>query len=64
MVDASGEPVHGSGKAGYRLHYAIGLFDLGMKEMALTTTETGGKVSNFKTFTETDIVIGGSPSPW
>jgi IS4 transposase len=58
VVDASDEPVHGSDKADYRLHYAIGLFDLGMKEMALTTTETGEKVSNFKTFGANDIVIG------
>jgi IS4 transposase len=58
LVDASDGPVHGSDKADYRLHYAIGLFDLGMKEMALTTTETGEKVSNFKTFGERDIVIG------
>jgi hypothetical protein len=27
-VDASDEPVHGSDEADYRLHYAIGLFDL------------------------------------
>jgi len=58
LVDASDEPVHGSDKTDYRLHYAIGLFDLGMKEMALTTGETGEKVSNFKTFGENDIVIG------
>ena len=58
IVDASDEPVHGSDKADYRLHYAIGLFDLGMKEMALTTTETGEKVSNFKGFGDKDIVIG------
>jgi hypothetical protein len=58
IVDASDEPVHGSDKADYRLHYAIGLFDLGMKEMALTTTETGEKASNFKAFGEKDIVIG------
>jgi hypothetical protein len=57
-VDASDEPVHGSDKADYRLHYAIGLFDLGMKEMALTATETGEKASNFKMFGEQDIVIG------
>jgi hypothetical protein len=31
LVDASDEPVHGSDKADYRLHYAIGLFDLGTK---------------------------------
>jgi hypothetical protein len=58
LVDASDEPVHGSEKADYRLHYAIGLYDLGMKEMALTTTETGEKAGNFKTFGERDIVIG------
>jgi len=58
LADASDEPVHGSDKADYRLHYAIGLFDLGMKEMVLTTAETGEKVSNFKTFGENDIVIG------
>jgi hypothetical protein len=58
VVDASDEPVHGSDKADYRLHYAIGLFDLGMKEMALTKTEQGEKVSNFKTFTRNDIVMG------
>jgi hypothetical protein len=58
IVDASDEPVHGSDKADYRLHYAIGLFDLGMKEMTLTTTETGEKAGNFKTFGEKDILIG------
>jgi hypothetical protein len=57
-VDASDEPVHGSDKGDYRLHYAIGLFDLGMKEMALTAVETGEKASNFKSFGEGDIVIG------
>jgi hypothetical protein len=29
-----------------------------MKEMALTSTDTGEKVSNFKTFGDKDIVIG------
>ena len=57
LVDASDEPVHGSDKTDYRLHYAIGLFDLGMKEMALTKAETGEKAGNFKTFGENDIVI-------
>jgi hypothetical protein len=58
LVDASDEPVHGSDKTDYRLHYAIGLFDLGMKEMALTGTETGEKASNFKQFGEGDLVMG------
>ncbi|MDR1910075.1 MAG: hypothetical protein LBQ35_09215 [Spirochaetaceae bacterium] len=35
-ADASDEPVHGSGKADYRLHYAVGLFDPGMKETLLS----------------------------
>ncbi|MDR2658583.1 MAG: hypothetical protein LBC27_01145, partial [Spirochaetaceae bacterium] len=55
LADASDEPVHGSDKADYQPHYAIGLFDLGMKE---TATEEGEKVSNFKSFGEGDIVIG------
>jgi hypothetical protein len=58
LVDASDEPVHGSDKTDYRLHYAIGLFDLGMKEMALTGTGVGEKLSNFKTFGKDDMVIG------
>jgi hypothetical protein len=58
LVDASDEPVHGSDKTDYRLHYAIGLFDLGMKELALTTVKTGEKASTFKAFGANDIVIG------
>jgi hypothetical protein len=58
VVDACDEPVRGSDKADYRLHYAIGLFDLGMKEMALTGTGQGEKVSNFKSFGGKDIVMG------
>jgi hypothetical protein len=50
IVDAGDEPVRGSDKADYRLHYAIGLYDLGTKEMALTATETGEKAGNFKAF--------------
>ncbi|MDR1901125.1 MAG: transposase [Treponema sp.] len=58
LVDSSDEPVHGSDKADYRLHYAVGLFDLGMKEMALTGTGVGEKLGNFKTFGKDDLVIG------
>ena len=57
LVDATDEPVHGSDKTDHRLHYAIGLFDLGMKEMALTPPETGEKISNFKTFGVNDIAM-------
>jgi hypothetical protein len=36
----------------------MGLFDLGMKEMALTAAEQGEKAGNFKSFGKNDIVIG------
>lgn len=58
LVDASDEAVYGSNKTDYRLHYAIGLFDLSMKEMVLTDIKTGEKISNFHRFGEKDIVIG------
>ena len=58
LLDASDEPVHGSDKTDYRLHYAIGLFNLEMKEMVLTKADIGEKVSNFKRFGKNDIVIG------
>ncbi|MDR0707708.1 MAG: hypothetical protein LBF60_07525 [Treponema sp.] len=41
LVDAGDEPAHGGDKADCRPCYAIGLFDLGMKEMALTAAEQG-----------------------
>jgi hypothetical protein len=58
LVDTGDEPVHGSDKTDYRLHYAVGLFDPGMKEIALTGTEQREKVSNFKNFGERDLVTG------
>jgi hypothetical protein len=36
LADATDEPVYGSSKTGFRLHYSVGLFDMGMKEMRLT----------------------------
>jgi hypothetical protein len=57
LTDAGDKPVQGSNKADYRLHYAIGLFDLGMKETALTGTEQGEKASNFKSCREKDRAI-------
>ncbi|GMO40737.1 MAG: hypothetical protein Pg6C_01570 [Treponemataceae bacterium] len=57
-VDAGDEPVHGSDKADYRLHYALGLFDLGMKETALAAADCGEKAGNFKTFAGNGIAIG------
>jgi hypothetical protein len=58
LVDSSDEPVHGSDKADYRQQYALGLFDLGMKEKEMTATEQGEKAGTFKSFGEKDIVIG------
>jgi hypothetical protein len=57
VVDASDESVYGSSKTDYRLHYSVGLFDLGMKEMRLTDAKTGEKLSNFERFGKDDLVI-------
>jgi hypothetical protein len=56
LVDASDESVHGSSKTDFRLHYSVGLFDLGMKEMYLTDGKTGEKLSNVQNFTKGDLV--------
>jgi hypothetical protein len=41
QVDARDGSVHGSSKTDFRLHYRVGLFDLGMKEMRLTDAKRG-----------------------
>jgi hypothetical protein len=58
MVDASDESVFGSTKADFRLHYALSLFDLATRELRLTDTKEGEKLSNFQNFTAGDIVMG------
>jgi hypothetical protein len=58
LVDARDEPVPGSDTADYRLQYALGLFDLRMKEMGLTATEPGEKAGHFKSFGAKDVVLG------
>jgi hypothetical protein len=57
VVDASDESVYGSSKTDFRLHYSVGLFDLGMKEMRLTDAKTGEKLSNFERFGKDDLII-------
>jgi hypothetical protein len=57
LVDASDESAHGGSKTDFRLHYSMGLFDLGMKEMRLTDGKTGEKLSNFQNFTKGDLVV-------
>jgi hypothetical protein len=57
LVDASDESVHGSSKTDFRLHYSVGLFDLGMKEMHRTDGKTGEKLSNVQNFTNGDLVV-------
>jgi hypothetical protein len=58
LIDASDEPVHGSKKADYRLHYVVDLFTLEVVEMHLTDTKQGEKAENFKRFGAGDVVIG------
>jgi hypothetical protein len=57
-VDASDEPVYGSTESDYRLHYAVNIFTLCMKEMALTKITIGEKLNNFKKFAAGDIILG------
>jgi hypothetical protein len=57
VVDAGDESVYGSSKTDFRLHYRVGLFDLGMKEMRLTDAKTGEKLSNFQSFGKDDLII-------
>jgi hypothetical protein len=59
QADASDELVYGRSKAGYRLHYCVGLFDLDMKELHLTDAKRGEELSNFKSFTKGDLIIAG-----
>jgi hypothetical protein len=57
LADVSDESVYGSSKIGFRLHYSVGLFDLGMKELRLTDGKTGEKLSKFQRFGKDDLVI-------
>ncbi|MDR2743567.1 MAG: hypothetical protein LBB98_15665 [Treponema sp.] len=59
VVDAGDESVYGGSKTDFRLHYSVGLFDLGMKEMRLTDAKTGEKLSNFESFGKDDLIIAG-----
>jgi hypothetical protein len=57
LADASEESVYGSSKTDFRLHYCVGLIDLGMKEMRLTEAKTGEKLSNFQSFGKDELII-------
>ncbi|MDR3124024.1 MAG: hypothetical protein LBU16_09640 [Treponema sp.] len=59
LADASDESAHGSSKTDFRLHYSVGLFDLGMKELRLTDAKTEEKLSNFQSFGKEDLIIAG-----
>jgi hypothetical protein len=52
-VDAGDESVYGISKTDFRLHYCVGLFDLGMKEIRLTDAKLG----NFQGFGKDDLII-------
>jgi hypothetical protein len=58
LADASEEPVFGNKEKQYRLHYAVNLYTLAMKEMLLTGQETGESLTNFKNFGPGDAVMG------
>jgi hypothetical protein len=58
LADASDEPVYGSSKAGFRLHYCLDLFDLNVREMRLIDAGEGETLCNFQQFDEDDVVIG------
>jgi hypothetical protein len=57
IADATDEPVYGSSKTGFRLHYSTGLFDLGMKETRLADAKTGETLRNFEGFGKDDLII-------
>ena len=57
IVDGTEEPVYGSKESNYRLHYCIDMFTLAMKEMKLTDTKRGEKLSNFETVGKEDVVV-------
>jgi hypothetical protein len=57
LEDASDESVCGSSRTDCRLHYWVGLFDPGMKELRLTEAETGEELSNFQSFTRGGLII-------
>jgi hypothetical protein len=58
LVDASEEPVFGNKEKQYRLHYAVNLYTLEMKEMLLTGQERGESLENFKSLGPEDAVMG------
>ena len=58
LLDGSDENLYGSKHSDYRLHYCIDLFTLGLREMKVTTIETGEKLRNFTHFGGNDVVIG------
>jgi hypothetical protein len=58
IVDASNEAVYGNREKQYRLHYAVNLYTLEMKEMLLTEQETGESLRNFESFGSVDAVMG------
>jgi hypothetical protein len=63
VVDARDESVYGSSKTDFRLHYSVGLFDLGMKEMRLGDAKRGEKLSNFERYGKDDLVIADRAEP-
>jgi hypothetical protein len=57
LVDGSEDVTHGNRKKYFRLHYALDLFTLCMREMRVTDIKSGEKLSTFRTFDAKDIVV-------
>jgi len=58
LIDATDEAINGSKNADYRLHYMMELFSFDTLEMHLTQAKIGEKLTHFKQFQKSDIVIG------
>jgi hypothetical protein len=59
LIDGTIEPVSGTKKELYNLHYCISLFTLEMKEMLLANVkDEGEKLSHFKSFEPGQIEVG------
>lgn len=57
LIDATDEPLPGSNKADYRLHYCVELFSLKMVEQHFTKAREGEKLSRFEKINSKDIII-------
>ena len=58
LIDGSEVVKHGKKQQSHMLHYSLDLFTLDVRELHVTDSKTGEKLSNFKKFEENDIGTG------